>query len=227
MSLIQADSVTTSGLFLAGAPPDLLIADLRDNIGAAAIRGWDGWSDPELLLSVAGNGVTYLISSNSPWAQTTQLQPGLWTLAFEDNPIPGSDFDFDDAVVTVEAIDCPISVPPVAPPPEIVVPAEGASKVHVNFLRATFDQADLYLAGDPPELLVDKYSTRGASARNFFAPGEVLVFFLRTGGRDYYSNDPKVAYIEHITDHNYRINYDLNGDGIFGDAIVHVVLTPP
>jgi len=86
---------------------------------------------------------------------------------------------------------------------------------------------DLYLAGDPAELLIAKGSNKqGTSAKNFFAEGEWLVFFMRVDGVDFYSTDSAVARVDLITDNNYRIYFDVNGDGDFNDVIVHIVLQP-
>lgn len=147
------------------------------------------------------------------------------------NPDPGAD---PNPTPTPDPTPVPDPEPgtttpdPLPPPTPIIVPPGGATKVHVNFLEATFKVGDLYLAGDPPELLIAKGSNKkGASARNFFAAGESLVFFLRADGTDYYSDDPESARVDFITDFNWRIYIDTNFDGDFNDVIVHVVLTPP
>lgn len=227
VSLIASDPDRTSDLYFNAIPPGVLILDTTANLGDAIIHAWDGLSDPVHFIAVHDGATVTPVFSDSEWAKVTDLRPDRWVVAFEDLPDPSrSDLDYNDVIITVEAVNCQgLSESPPSISPPIVVPA-GASKVHVNFLRATFGVGDLYLASDPPELLIDKASGngRGASAKNF-STGESLVFFLRTAARDFSSNDPAVAWVEQITDKNYRINYDTDGDNQF-DVIVHVVLTP-
>jgi len=229
VTLIEASAYLTSDLYLEGDTRTLLIEDTSAGVGEIVTARWDGASALSFYIIVHAGDEVYAVYSDSEWATTTELTEDVWIIGFEDMPYPEiSDLDYNDVVIVVEAVGCAgISSPPAAESDPILIPEGGVFKVHVNFLEATFDAGDLYLAGDPPELLIEKGSSqKGASAGNFFAGEEALRFILATDEAHLYSDDPDFALIEKITDYNYRINYDANGDGDFEDAIVHVVLTP-
>lgn len=252
VTLNKADAGYSSDLYMDGNTPDLLIEKTTENVGAIVSRYYDGSKELRFFIKVHPTGFfarPYNIYSNSSWAKNTEASDTSRVIAFEDIPNWRSDRDYNDVVIAVEKVNCgggvpedpppgddggtpPPSDPP--PPPEdggsggIIIPAGGAQKVHANFLEATFKLGDLYLAGDPPELLIAKGSNKkGASARNFLYEGEELVFFMRVDGTDFYSNDPEVALVDQITDNNYRIYFDVNWDGGYNDVIVHIVLSPP
>lgn len=259
VTLNKADAGYTSDLYLVyNGVSDLLIKNTTGSVGAIARRYYDKTSPFKFYIYVKPTGLfqmPYKVYSDSMWARVTQVSDTAQLIEFEDIPKSSSDRDYNDVVIAVEKVNCgedsevvitdPGEIPPPSepePPQEepveppagppagaILIPAGGVAKVHANFLQATWDAGDLYLDGNPPELLIAKGSNKkGASARNFFYEGEYLVFFLRVaGGNDYYSTDSSVARVDKITDYNYRIYFELDGDADFDDAIVHIVLTPP
>ena len=249
ITLNKADAGYTHDLYLDGNVPELLISNTKNNVGAIVQKYNEEGTVPRFFIRVYPTSWwrrPYNVYSDSYWAHDTQVSDTARLIEFEDIPyFWSSDRDYNDVVIAVEEISCdgddpaddPGDDPPPSdpPPPEdpevgvIVVPYGGAAKVHVNFLQGTSKVGGLFLAGNPPELLVARGSTnhKGASARNFFYAGEGLIFFMRVDGVDYYSNDPGFALLDQITDHNYRIYFDVDGDAIFEDVIVHVVLTPP
>lgn len=228
ITLIQADSPYLNDLYMGDNHNTLLIDDSSGSVGDIVMERY-GPGAMSFHLNVNDGENSYPVFSDTQWAMVDQISRDTWMIRFDDVPDPvHCDYDFNDVVIVVEVIDCDsLTEPPPEQSSPIVVPEGGVSKVHVNFIEATFDAGDLYLDGDPPELLIEKGSAeKGASARNFFAAYEELVFILATGDADLYSDDPAAALVERITDNNYRINYDTDGDGDFEDAIVHVVLTP-